>query len=115
MIFFCFKGAKSGEFDVLQGKRQGRILPAFMYKVGVNELTKIMPNRRQNFRPYRKSEAIRSPAFADDKTVLVLFLSFLQNLMEKVFCYSRRWGSYCSETKSSAITFGEYVNTIAKY
>ena len=40
--FVYFNGSTSDKFDVLQGTGQGRILAAFMYKVYVNELIKIV-------------------------------------------------------------------------
>ena len=49
-----------------------------------------------------------SPAFADDMTILTIFPTFLQLLMDKAFLSSHKWRFDYNETKDGAVTFGEH-------
>ena len=81
--FVYFNGSTSDKFDVLQGTGQGRILAAFMYKVYVNELIKIVAECESSYsiRPLK----LGSPTFADDMILLILFRTLLQLLKDKPF------------------------------
>ena len=89
--FVYFNGSTSDKFDVLQGTGQGRILAAFMYKVYVNELIKIVADCEYSLSigPLK----LGSPTF-DDMTLLTLLPTFLQLLMDKAFRYSRENGVF---------------------
>ena len=104
--FVYFNGSTSDKFDVLQGTGQGRILAAFVYKVYVNKLIKIVTNCKYSLSI--GSLKLGSPTFADDMTLLTLFPTFLQLLMDKAFRYSQKWHFDNNETKSGVVTFGEH-------
>ena len=84
--FVYFNGFTSDKFDVLQGTGQGRILAAFMCKNYLNELIKIVVDCEYSLSigPLK----LGSPTFADSVTLLTLFPTFLQLLMDKTFRYS---------------------------
>ena len=87
--FVYVNGSASDKFDVLQGTGQDRILAAFIYKVYVNELIKIVADCEYSLSigPLK----LGSPTFADDMTLLTLFPTFLQLLMDEAFRYSQKW------------------------
>ena len=96
--FVYFSGSTSDKFEVLQGTGQGRILSAFMYKIYINELIKTISDCEYSLSigPLK----LGSSTFADDMTLLSLFPSFLQLLMNKAFGYSQKWLFDYNETKS---------------
>ena len=77
-----------------------------MCKVYVNELIKIVADCEYSLSigPLK----LGSPIFADDMTLLTLFPTFLQLLMDKAFHYSQKWRFDYNETKRSVVTFGEH-------
>ena len=103
---FYFNGSTSDKFDVIQGTGQDRILAAFMYKVYVNELIKMVANCvcSLSIGPLN----LGSPTFADDMTLLTLFPTFLQLLIDKAFRCSRKWRFDYNKSKSGVVTFGEH-------
>ena len=85
---------------------QGRILAAFMYKVYVNELIRIVANCEYSLSI--RQLKLGSSTFADDMTLLTLFPTFRQLLMDEAFRYSRKWRFDYKKTKSGVVTFGEH-------
>ena len=84
-----FAGSLSREFNISQGTGQGRLLAPFMYKVYINGLLKTLSEHC--FAISINSLSLPSPSFADDVTLLALFPSFLQTLMNLCHSYSLRW------------------------
>ena len=80
-------------------------MAAFVCQVYVNELIKIVADCEYSLSigPLK----LGSPIFADDMTLLTLFPTFLQLLMDKAFRYSRKWRFDCNETNRGVVTFSE--------
>ena len=74
-----FFGHLSHSFSISQGTRQGRILAPFMFKVYINSLLNEVSE--QNFAICISSMKLLAPSFADDISLLVLYPTFLQHLM----------------------------------
>ena len=87
-------------------KDSAEFLAVFMYRVYVNELIKIVADCECSFSigPLK----LGSPTFADDMTLLTLFATVLQLLMDKAFRYSQKWRFNYNETKSGVVTFGDH-------
>ena len=68
-----YAGALPREIDILQGTGQGRILAPFMYKVYINNLVKVLTDHCYAISINRLS--LPSPSFADDISLLALYLS----------------------------------------
>ena len=85
--FVYFNGVSTQAFPLYQGSVQGRILAPFMYKVYINRLIETVCNSKCTL--VIDKLWIGSPTFADDMTLLSLFPSFLQHLMQKVTQYSK--------------------------
>ena len=100
-----FAGSLSREFNISQGTGQGRLLAPFMYKVYINGLLKTLSEHC--FAISINSLSLPSPSFADDVTLLALFPSFLQTLMNLCHSYSLRWRYQFNHIKSGVVTFGE--------
>ena len=83
-----FSGSLSREFNISQGTGQGRLLAPSMYKVYINDLHKTLSEHC--FAISINSSSLPSPSFADDVTLLALFPSFLQTLMNLCHDYSLR-------------------------
>ena len=78
-----FSASLSREFNISQGTGQGRLLAPFMYKAYINGLLKTLSEHC--FAILINSLSLPSPSFADDVTLLALFPSFLQTLIN--FCH----------------------------
>ena len=78
-----------------------------MCKVYVNELIKIVADCEYSL--YIGPLKLRSPTFADDMTILTLFSTLLQLLMDKAFRYCQKWRFDHNQTESGVVTFGERV------
>ena len=76
-----------------------------MYKVYIDGLLKTLSEHC--FAISINSLSIPSPSFADDVTLLALFLSFLQTLMNLCHNYSLRWRYQFNHIKNGVVTFGE--------
>ena len=76
-----------------------------MYKVYINQLIKEISECK--FSLTINDLQLGCPTFADDMTLLAVFLSFLKNLMEKAFLHSKLWRYEYNEIKSGVVTFGE--------
>ena len=100
-----FAGSLSREFNISQGTGQGRLLAPFMYKVYINGLFKTLSEHC--FAISINSLSLPSPSFADDVTLLALFPSFLQTLMNLCHNYSLRWRYQFNHIKSGVVTFGD--------
>ena len=81
-------GSLSREFNISQGRGQGRLVAPFMYKVYINGLLK---TSEHCFAISINSLSLPSPSFADHVTLFALFPSFLQTLMNLCHDYSLRW------------------------
>ena len=84
-----FSGFLSGEFNISQGTGQGRLLAPFMDKVYINGLPKTLSEHCFAI-SINSCLSLPSPSFADDVTLLALFPSFLQTLMNLCHDYSLR-------------------------
>ena len=104
-----FSGSLSRKFNISQGTGQGRLLAPFMYKVCINGLLKTLSEHC--FAISINSLSLPSPSFADDVTLLALFTSFLQTLMNLCHDYSLRWRYQFNHIKSGVATFGECKQT----
>ena len=100
-----FSGSLSREFDISQGTGQGSLLAPFIYKVSINGLLKTLSEHC--FAISIKSLSLPSQSFADDVTILALFPSFLQTLMNLCQDCSLRWRFQFSRIKSGVVSFGE--------
>ena len=107
-----FAGSLSREFNISQGTGHGRLLAPFMYKVYINGLLKTLSEHC--FAISINSLSLSSPSFADDVTLLALFPSFLQTLMNLCHNYSLRWRYQFNHIKSGVVTFGECKPTHSK-
>ena len=101
-----FAGYLSRDLNISQGTGQGRLLPPFMYKVYINGLLKTLSEHC--FAISINSLSLPLPSFADDVTLLTLFPSFLQSLMNLCHNYSLRWRYQFNHMKSGVVTFREY-------
>ena len=104
-----FSGSLSRKFNISQGTGQGRLLAPFMHKVCINGLLKTLSEHC--FAISINSLSLPSPSFADDVTLLALFTSFLQTLMNLCHDYSLRWRYQFNHIKSGVATFGECKQT----
>ena len=100
-----YSGELSREFDVWQGTGQGRIFAPFMYKVYINSLLQKLSNHC--YAISINSLSLPAPSFADDVTLLALFLSFLKTFLNICHQYSVTWRYEFNHTKSRVVTFGE--------
>ena len=100
-----FAGYLSQDFNISQGTGQGRLLAPFMYKFYINGLLKTLSEHC--FAISINSLSFLSPSFADDVTLLELFPSFLQTLMNLCHNYSLRWRYQSNHMKSGVVTFRE--------
>ena len=92
-----YSGSLSSELDVLQGTGQGRILAPFMCRVHINGLLNVLTNHCYSISVNRPS---LPSSFADDVTLLALYLTFLHTLMEICYEYSIKW-------RCGVVTIGE--------
>ena len=97
-----FSRSLSREFNISQGTGQGRLLAPFMYKVYINGLLKTLSEHC--FAISINSLSLPSPPFADDVTLLALFPSFLQTLMNLCHDHSLRWRYQFNHIKSGVVT-----------
>ena len=104
VIIAVWSGTSGSVTDFLV--RSQTCLEAFIYKVYVNELIKIVAHCEYSLST--GSLKLGSPTFADDMILLTLFPTFLRLLMNKDFRYSQKWGFDYNETKSGVVTFGEH-------
>ena len=100
-----YSGSLSKTFDISQGTGQGRILAPFMYKVYINGLLRTLTLHScalsiNNLR-------LPSPSFADDISLLALYLTFLRTFMNICYEYSVKWRYEFNHAKSGVVTFGE--------
>ena len=100
-----FAGAPSREIDILQGTGQGRILAAFMYKVYINSLLKVLTDHCYAISINRLS--LPSSSFADDISLLALYPSFLKTFMNICRKYGITWRYEFNHTKSGVVRFDE--------
>ena len=84
-----YAGALSREIDILQGTGQGRILAPFMNKVYINSLLKVLTDHCYAVSINRLS--LPSPSFVDDISLLALYPSFLETLMNICHAYGKTW------------------------
>ena len=82
---------------MLESKNCAGTIHSYSTKVYVNELIKIVADCEYSLSigPLK----LGSPTFADGMTLLTLFPTFLQLLMDKAFRYSQKWRFDCNETK----------------
>ena len=102
VLFSC---SLSQEFNISQCTGWDRLLAPFMYKVYINGLLKTL--LEHCFAISINSLSLPSPSFADDVTLLALFPSFLQTLINLSHDYSLWWRYQFNHIKSSVVTFGE--------
>ena len=95
----------SRAFGVLQGTGQGRIIAPFMYKVYINGLWTEINNH--SFAILIDRLSLSSPSFADNISLLALYPSFLQNIMDDCYDYGLKWRYEFNHTKSGTVTFWE--------
>ena len=100
-----FSGHLSRSFSISQGTGQGRILAPFMYKVYINSLLNEVSEH--NFAICISSMKLSAPSFADDISLLVLYPTFLQHLMNIAYEYSLKWRYEFNNIKSGMVTYGE--------
>ena len=100
-----FPGKLSREFDISQGRSQGRILAPFMYKVYVNSLLATLSELCCAISVNTLS--LPSTSFADDITLLALFPSFPKTFTNICFQCGASWRYDFNYTKTGMVTFGE--------
>ena len=89
ILRFFFSGHLSRSFSISQGTGQGRILAPFMYKVYLNSLLNEVSEH--NFAICISGMKLSAPSFADDISLLVLYPTFLQHLINIAHEYSLKW------------------------
>ena len=100
-----FSGHLSRSFSISQSTGQGRILAPFMYKVYINSLLNEVSEH--NFAICISSMKLSAPSFADDISLLVLYPTFLQHLMNIAYEYSLKWRYEFNNIKSGIVTYDE--------
>ena len=76
-----------------------------MYKVYINSLLNEVSEH--NFAICISSMKLSAPSFADDISLLVLYPTFLQHLMNIAYEYSLKWRYEFNNIKSGMVTYGE--------
>ena len=100
----CF-GSLSRKFDILQGTGQGRLLAPFMYKVYINGLLTELTSHSCALSLNNLS--LPSSSFADDTSLLSIYPSFLNVIMQICYQHSLKWRYEFNHSKSGVVTFGE--------
>ena len=76
-----------------------------MYKVYLNSLLKVLNDHCYAISINRLS--LHSPSFADDISLLALYLSFLETFMNICHTHGKTWRYEFNYIKSGVVTFGE--------
>ena len=76
-----------------------------MYKVYINGLLNELTQHSCTLSLY--SISLTSPSFADDNSLLSIYLTFLSSLMNLCYAYSIKWRYEFNHVKSGIVTFGE--------
>ena len=97
-----FSGHLSCSFSISQGTGQGRILAPFMYKVYIHSLLNEVSEH--NFAICISSMKLSAASFADDISLLVLYPTFLQHLMNIAYEYSLKWQYEFNNIRSGIVT-----------
>ena len=110
---FLYSGSLSGSFDIAQGKRQGRILAPFMYKVYINSLPHVLSDH--NYALCIRSLQLTSPSFVDDIILLALHPSFLNVFMDMCHQYDIKWRYEFNHPKWGSSHSKDIVGEVYKY
>ena len=104
MFYFQVVFSENSIFSSVQA-RADYLLHLYTKSVLINGLLKTLSEHC--FAILINSFSLPSPSFADDVTLLALFPSFLQTLMNLCLDYSLRWRYQFNHIKSGVVTFGE--------
>ena len=104
-VLWC--GKSSRVFTINQGVKQGGILSPFLYSLFVNDLLKELAV--SGYGVSVDDLFTGAPMYADDLALISSSSADLQNLLEIVFHYSRRWKYQLNVSKTKILVFGSRI------
>lgn len=105
-------GQHSSSFPVAQGVRQGGVLSMKLYQLYISDLLKSLESETLGCCLYGIFSG--SPCYADDLALIAPYPGLLQEMLNKVLCYSRVWRYQFNATKSELLRTSRQDRSVLK-
>ena len=102
--YVFYQGARSRQYTILQGVRQGRVLSPWLFLLFIDDLIKELQMLSTGIVIHNLHTG--SPMFADDLTFMSRLKRSLDSMLAQAHQYSLRWRLAFNERKTVVSTFG---------
>ena len=103
--YVFYQGARSRQYTILQGVRQGGVLSPWLFLLFIDDLIKELQTLSTGIVIHNLY--IGSPMFADELTLMSRLKRGLDSMLVQVHQYSLKWRLTFNKRKTVVLTFGE--------